>query len=368
MPRINILKEELTSNDWTSLLDQKEKLLQALIDASQSGLKADGRLHSLLYVFLKDFLDLIHSHYPKGAFVKNYGEFASGDAGSAITTFSTSPLQIVREFLLNFEQARIRYPKRSFLDPDFQKVITSGMFGNYSRFMTRLLTNPDELTVQERLDVGQTLLGSPMEFRVDFIQGQPVSARMRFGFEYYPEEMEQAKKVIADFMRKAPDEFKHLSGGADVYRMRDGRWGVFEFNFGGASGTLWPGYYPFEANRIFSKIQAQDTGLIRFLKGLHVKPIQEQRAFILKQKNEKPIWWRLQIEDISQLEWAKELRDLRLDQWRRSKNKAATAEKLRADLRELLEGLGTSGNLDFQRLLETAEYYINSELKRAENP
>ena len=146
----------------------------------------------------------------------------------------------------------------------------------------------------------------------------------------------------------------------------DGEPVVFEWNFGTASGTLEPGYYPFEANEIFSKLSGAKTWFWNFAIEKAGLSAAEQNIFLKTLKNEKPPWWRIQIEDISQLEWAAWLRNQRLIRWASQPNLREKVEDLRSDLDVLFDGLGTSGNLDFGKLRSSADGFINRKLKSNE--
>lgn len=365
MPGMHTFTESIQGQYKVNFEMSRKIILQKLIElTSHSDKQIENKVELEIYEVVAQFLSELRKVFPAGAYVKNFGEFASGDIGNSVTTFSASPKQIVKEFMLWFKQTRSVLRGQSFTSQDFQDYLTQRSYANSTRFVNQLLLKPELLLVQERIDIAETHLGAPMEFRVDFIQGQPVLSRMRFGFEYYPEELKMAEAVVASFMRKAPSSIQTLSGGADVALTRDGRWIIFEFNFGSASGTLRAGYYPFEANQIFSKMQGRDTWLIS--EGLHIsaKTSQEQNQFLRSLKHEKPIWWKTSVDDISQVEWAKWLRDAYLERWLQSSNKSQTAEKVLADIRILLNDLGSVGNLDFQRMYESTEYFVKKQLLR----
>jgi acyl-CoA reductase-like NAD-dependent aldehyde dehydrogenase len=341
---------------------RRRRLLDLLNQAELPGTARDTRdLEISLDLLVGDVLEVIRLQFPQGAYIKNYGEFASGDYGNAITTFNTSSLQTAREFVLWATEIRKKHPNRRLEDPWVIEHLRTRLSANGARFVLQLLLKPQVLLAQERLELLQTQSGQPMEFRVDFIKGEAVGVRMRYGYEYAPAEAEMAKQVLMDFLQKTPPEVRHLSGGADVGFLKNGKAVIFEFNFGGASGTLYPEYYPFEANQIFSYLKGSPTPLLRMAHELLASPIQDQRDFIKSRRNEKPLWWKNMTEDISQLEWARWLRDQHLEKWRKSRLRDVEAtEKLREDLKILLLDQGTSGNLDFRRLYEAADQFLRN--------
>jgi hypothetical protein len=362
MPGVKMYSEFFTKQEKAALEASRLEIVDLMNQGHDGVIKDADQINNKLSLFVSHFLRQVQSKLPRGAYLKNYGEYASGDLGSTVTTFGASPKQITQEFMLWFMQGQKENPNLIYYDAEIQGAVALGAFANYSRFVNALLTAPERLIIQERLDLAQTHLGQTMEFRVDFIYGKPISSRMRFGLEHYPKEMAKAKEVIEEFMAKAPAAIKTLSGGADVALTRDGRWVIFEFNFGGASGSWIAQYYPFESNAMISYLQKKPTWLLQQLDAIARLPIEQQHEFILSRKNEKPLWWRMSVEDISQLEWAKVLRDKMLDRWIRSKNKTAKLEELRTNLHGLLDNLGSNGNLDFQRLMESAEHFIQREL------
>lgn len=368
MPGVASYNQFFTSKELKTINSAREKLFD-LFKQLKHPISEKQKLtfENRLYVFVKDYLDLIQKKSPRGAYVKNYGEYASGDLGSPVTSFSASPKQITQEFLLWYYQAIQTHPGKIFDSRIIQDYLSQRSFSNFTRFVRQLLVEPSVLLIQQNIELAQTQQGATMEFRVDFMNGKAISSRMRFGLEHYPDEMKKAMAVVDDFFAKAPKEIQALSGGADVALTLDGRWIMFEFNFGGTSGTLYAEYYPFESNQIFSYLLGRPTPLLNKLSELSKLSAHEQNEFIKKQKHEKPVWWKFAISEISQLEWAKVLRDEYLKKWSQSANKASEVEELKNNLHELIFELGSHGNMDFKRLLETADDYIQRELDKNNN-
>lgn len=363
MPGTFLMNEALPAEQRKALTLLQLELSQTLQSRSDHLADYQNRVQQKAYILIHTLMNYYRQAYPEGVYFKNYGEYGSGDLGNTATTFASSPKQIASEFALWASEARFKYPKKNFTSEEVQKLFRMAPYSNYVRFVNQLLVGSDKMLIQKKLNMAQTAMGSPMEFRVDFIYGQAVNARMRFGLEYYPEIQEAAMKALNEFMKKAPSQIKGLSGGADVALTKDGRFVIFEFNFGGASGTLSPEYYPFEANRIFSKLQNKKTWLLQELDRVHKLTIAEKRAFILSFKNEKPIWWKTGVQEISQIEWAKELRDLILNDWRAKGSLKATAPETYEHIKALLTDLGRDGNVDFLRLMEASSIYLQQTQK-----
>lgn len=192
---------------------------------------------------------------------------------------------------------------------------------------------------------------------MDFINGVPVFARIRFGNEYYWEECEQAKKVFEQFMQKAPVPIQKMSGGADLAKTTDGRWILIEFNFGTSSGTLTAEYYPFEFNQMVSELTGRPTALLQMLEADFQAGVEVQRHRIQCAKLEKPKWWKSNVNDISKLEYAKWFRDRHIQQFQQNPSPQSATLAIH-DIQLLLEGIGTPGNRDFEQLLLSAKFYF----------
>lgn len=332
--------------------------------------------------FLSDIFKSTRSYFSNGAYFKNFGEFATGDTGTIITSHQSSPRQISMEFVSRFLAARKKWlqfksvyqmmPKVSnsgqgslhgsnsadiLKNLDFRKFILENNWETNTKFVWALLADYEAIMVQKSEQIAKTELGYNQEYRVDFIDGVPVFARIRFGNEYYWDECEQAKKVFEQFMQKAPLSIQKMSGGADLAKTTDGRWILIEFNFGTASGTLAAEYYPFEFNQMIMELTGKPTALIKMLESDFQSGLAAQRQRIMQAKLEKPKWWKTNINEISKLEYAKWFRDRHIKQFQKNptaQNAAATIQNVES----LLQGIGSDGNRDFEQLLISAKFYF----------
>jgi hypothetical protein len=278
----------------------------------------------------------VRKEVPMGAYFKNFGEFGTGDLGNQITTFSSSYKEIADEFLRQFETLLGLRGKEAWTE--MQKQEFSDFGSNGLRFVRDLITSKPDLLVQERVMIAKSELGAPMEFRVDFLQGQPVVVRPRFGSEYQPEGMEKAGKLVEDFFKNAPDRVKVLSGGADVAQLSDGRWVLIEFNFGSESGTLYPGYYPIEYHLYISRLSGKRTEFLSGLDKLVASPIDQQNRYLRSLKHERAVWERTGFEDLSVEDIGKFFRDELLEGWRRRGAPAEEAAGLHKQIDQLFAG------------------------------
>ncbi len=200
-------------------------------------------------------------------------------------------------------------------------------------------------------------------FRVDFIDGESVFGKPRFTDEYLPDEVSEARALIDEFFRRSPEPFQYLSGGADVARLEDGTWRIIEFNTGGNSGTMQPGVWPIDSNLYTSQLLGEPTPLIRDLERKFAADLETQRAHLKSMKQEKELWDKNSLADLSLAELARWYRDRYLDEWR----KAPTAENARLTLQrleQLFREQGSPGNSDLPRLLEGARNHLNLKTKQ----
>ncbi len=304
----------------------------------------------------------VRKEFPSGAFFKNYDEFATADLGIQITSFGSNPDRLAGQFVRRFEAALQRTGDTGeYAASVFQKEMLAEDYETGPKFLNMLLAQPDDLLVQARVDIAKTEMGFNQEFRVDFMDGEAVYSKLRFSHEYMPEEAEQAKRVIDEFFKKAPPEFRHLSGGADVARLPDGRFVIIEFNFGSSSGTLMPRLFPVDSNEFITALQGKSTPFIQKLEGVFASGIEGQRAYLKSLKREKELWFKESFEDLSVAEVGKWLRNRYLQEWAKSPSRESAEETIKK-LQSVFDGLATPGNEDLDNLIRGAKYYIERKL------
>jgi acyl-CoA reductase-like NAD-dependent aldehyde dehydrogenase len=339
---------------------------QLLIHQFNESLKAGKLLSSPQRKELKRALrELIQSlfaqtrkSFPEGAYFKNFGEFATGDFGTQVTTFSTSYKGISDQFLRRFEAA-LESPDRpqSLNDPSYFKVMENDPWEMGTKFIYKFLTHADDMQIQERVRVARTPFGYPKEFRVDFVDGEAVLSRPRFTNEYSPQEIEKSKNLVTDFFAKAPPELKLTSGGADVAFLTDGRMILFEFNFGNASGTLHPGYYPIESQLFFSELKGEPTPYIKQLREIFHQGVAAQQHYLKSLKYERALDWRTGRKDLSVEDIGRYFRDLYLQKWSEAGSHPDEGNKVLAEIDQLFAGYESD---PIRRLKEGAVQYIKN--------
>ncbi|MBF0298089.1 MAG: aldehyde dehydrogenase family protein [Oligoflexia bacterium] len=344
MPR-SITYDELIEKDI--IKEEIEELrikIQKTLLAKQIDNETKKALRSDLKLLVENTLNSIQKYYPAGAFAKNYNESTTGDLGNQIKTFHFNSDNIVDQYMN---------------DVFSQNSDGFTFYHTGTKFINKLINDPDDILFQERVKIAQSDLGFNREIRVDYMDGEPVSARGRYSHEYSREDEEEAMIVLKKFFERAPEEFQHLSGGADLAKLEDGRWVIIEFNTGANSGSVIPFIFPIETNKFVSKLQEKNTPFIEELETVFKSSIKEQRAYLKSYTTEEERWQKFSLKDISQAEIGKYFRDRYLDEWRKDptmKNADETLVKIKA----LFDGMGTKYNRDFPLLVRGAENYLNA--------
>lgn len=370
---------------WRSLADQG-RLPVALIEQVAStkaefervlrrGQTLDTNSRELLRAHLEKLVDQLFQwarrEFPEGVYFKNYSEFATGDLGTGVTSFSTSHQEVVGEFLRRFEQVLSEIRSGAIQGgadlkaPSLRKAIVEGSWESYSKFIFKLLADPQNLQVQSRVTLAQTPLGFAKEFRVDFIDGEAVLARHRFGSEYLPDDAKAAAQVVNAFFKRLPPEFRQLAGGADVAQTTDGRWIVFEWNLGPNSGTLMSGYYPIESHLYFSTLRGEPTPFLQKLHRVHREGVTAEARYLRSLRHEKSVWWRESEQDYSVEDIGKYFRDLHLAEWDRGPKTAESRQEILRQIHVLFEGFQSEA---IQKLRDGASYFVQTRLDSETGP
>jgi hypothetical protein len=324
---------------------------------------------------LKNFFDLVQKVFPRGAYIKNYDELTTGDLGNQITSFHYNLDLLVDQFRqcqLNFN-TYYRYfnPqifKYSFLKENFPR----SYYDTACKFIIKLLFDPSDLLIQERLKVAKTPMEVNLEFRIDFVDSESVNIRPRYTYEYLGNPQQEnslpsdAKKFLNGFFNKLKQvnpNWGLLSGGADVVKLENGEWKIIEFNFGGNSGSMYAGVYPVYANEFMSNLSGVDTALIKEFKNIKNESLENQRNFIAKFQVVEELWYKPSYDKISRTEIVRYLRDLYLDEWSLKykddyKKGKASALELIQHFKKLIEGLHEPHSRQLPQLVEGMEKYF----------
>lgn len=328
-------------------------------------------LRDALKTMVDTYMKAVQERFPKGAFIKNYGECTTGDLGIQITSFHYNLDNIVDQYLAQFgetagelgyyaQQAKRR--GKSMVDDDkFTSQMLLEVYATCTKFVQKLLNSPEDLLAQERMKIGKTPLGFNQEIRVDFMDGEPVTARSRYSHEYLREEEEEAKAVLKAYFDKAPEQLKYLCGGADLVKLEDGSWKVVELNPGPYSGSISARTFPVETHRFVSVLSGANTPFLSKLEAVATSSAAEQNAFLRKLLVEEEKWNKLSLREVSIAEVGKYIRDRLLDGWRLNPTRES-ADALVAHLRAAFDGVNSPTVRDLPLLIRGAEDYLQAKL------
>ena len=279
------------------------------------------------------FFARVHEVFPQGAFIKHVGEFATKDKDAQILSWKADAAALVKDGFRQLARLHKGAGDERLTELELQEVLNSEP-GAAARFMHALLRAPESILVQEKLDIELTAMGFPLEFRVDFVDGEAVRAEPRHSGEYMPEEANQAMRFLNEFFAKAPREFRHLSGGADVMFVKGGKKKFIEFNMGSESEHIDAGAgYPVMPNYYVSQLLGKPTRMIAALNDMAFRPVKEQAEYLTYLDHMLGVsrWG-----DFSAVSYEafRYMRDLRLEAWRKNPTQAAARVILR-DLNQL---------------------------------
>jgi hypothetical protein len=256
------------------------------------------------------FLDASGRGLPHGAFIKHSLGCATFDSQRLITSEKSRAAVLVPSFIESFNKIIARAKdqgEKPLGEAEFWTLLLAES-GHWPIFVYDLVYNPTRIIVQEAIEIASTARGVPMEFRVDFIDGEPVLVCPRHSQEILPAEAKQAENALGDFFSAAPLSYRYLSGGADVAITTEGKVRLIEFNFGAESGFMENGV---QANRYASILQGKPTPLIKSLRKIFYAPLAAQHAFLREVSNS--VLAHPQVNDeIHVYEW---LRDRYLQVW-----------------------------------------------------
>lgn len=275
----SLLAAELPVNGKNFFTANKEALDGVRISLTD-GKDVPPLTASTLTARLQAFFDAANKRFPEGAFLKQIDEAGTADYGGLITSFNSNPDRMVA----NYVQAVAKIRKMPGFEnmpansPRFLKKMIN-LESQEAEFVHKFLFDPKNIMVQRKMNLAKTPLGAPMEFRVDFMDGEAVRSLARHTSEYLPEQAAAAEKALNEFFKKAPKEYRYLSGGADVAFTADGTPVIIEFNFGAESWFIMPSYDPVVANLYLSGIFGTRP-IIRDLRRVTAKPHEEQVRFL----------------------------------------------------------------------------------------
>lgn len=348
---------------------KKENVLGPRFDASQKALERSvdqyisagkplnaaqvSELQSNVAQFVQEIFVAVRQRFPQGAYLKNFDDFATADLGTQITSFSTNPAHVAQQFVMRLNEILVN--KRT--GTDLFKAFDENPYEMGSKFVLYALKKADPIIVQVREEIAKTSQGQNLEFRVDFLDGETLHSKPRFSREYYPREAAEAAQFLTEFFAKAPPELRHLSGGADVARTKDGRWIIIEFNFGSSSGTWMPKYFILDSHETISKLQGFDTPLLSHLKKTVERGPESTIALFRSLKLHREPWNKKSLEDLSAVELGRWIRDYYLQRWSNAGSPESTAKSVLEEIHRVLTSRGEVGE-DLQKIIDGASEYV----------
>ena len=400
MPRTLSFERIAFPPDLLMKRDAVRAQMNELLEQGEFPIDIDnGQLRRHMIELVHGVMQAVQQVFPHGAYLKNYDECTTGDLQIQIKSFHYDAERMVDQFIEHFfndpymfgpvwrpstgSQSGGRSVINSACEPlasdTIKALLRRHVYATATKVIHCMLTDWGRIVASQRLDIAQSDLGFNREVRVDFIDGEPVNARCRYSHEYHPDDLEEAKRVVREFFRRArrlemmPDfegvsteGLQLLCGGADLARLEDGTWKMIELNAGPYSGSGTPYVFPVEANQLISNLQGRNTWLIDDLERVFSCTPEKQNEVLAKRKNVEELWNKYSLNDISAAEIAKYLRNRYLDDWRQD----PTSERAQATLDALkraFANVGTDENRDLPLLIRGAETYINGVLEKREN-
>ncbi len=265
-----------------SVISEISVLQAALTQAREEKIKLDEQTIIALNHIVQRFLRNSAEQYPDGAFIKHILAACTYSKNRLIRSQPSSSKQIVDEFVRVFEWtvaegARVNgeFSAGGLSFEGLQDYLVAEG-SHWPAFVYDLIFNPKRIIVQKGINIGKTPAGFPLEFRIDFLDGEPVLACLRHSWEFLPVEIERVKTALRDFFVSAGFPYHYLSGGADIAITEEGKVRLIEFNFGAESGFMNIGV---RANLYASELQGKATPLIALLEATFQQALPEQIAF-----------------------------------------------------------------------------------------
>lgn len=305
---------------FSDLVDQQlldsntfEKKRKSILTAIDQALKNGTPISQLpelkndLIQMIESFMAGVKKQFKQGAFIKNFGEFATGDSGLQIRSDHYNSSEITQLFLdkLTATQKSNTPFKDGLQSTELQNLMRATSGETASPFLIKLITDPSRILAQEKVDILKTKQGFPMEFRASIRHGVCMAVWIRHSvFEYYGEYYPAVQNLILKFFENAPPEFKRLSGGFDVIFVQDPLTNkptpkIIEFNAGPADGFVIPSILPIETNVAKSNLMGKPTPLIAMLNDLHARGPTAELDYLKTLKKGIEIYPKNSIDDLS---------------------------------------------------------------------
>jgi hypothetical protein len=213
-------------------------------------------------VFLEKLQAKLDEKFPKGYFVKGIQDFNTGG------NLPTNKVNF-RKMYEGYHKEFVPYEKKVGQNQDLLRAhpFQSG------RMLNDLLTNPESVIIQERMDLKKwTEKKLPIhkqpfqEFRVHVVHGKVVPGASSHRWSLLKnltdrKALHGAEKFAQDLFDNVPDNIKkNMAYSPDIVQMTDGSFKVIELNVGGNSGFLHRN--PLAANKMVEAVTGRETNAL----------------------------------------------------------------------------------------------------------
>ena len=211
--------------------------------------------------FLEAVIAAAKSDFEPGAFFKGKNDYATRESDGIFMSSSMDPTAMAKAYAADLKGLAAGYGRKAIPNDDVDEWMDDA-YTAAATMTHHLLAHPEDVLVQQKLDLAKTDAGNLMEFRVDVFDGHVVNASFRYGLEFHPDEAAGAGKMVQKFFDKAPKGDRYFTGGLDVAMLKDGTFKIIETNPGTQSSFIDSGTYPISGNLAVSKFLGHPTPLL----------------------------------------------------------------------------------------------------------
>ena len=293
---------QLNQASWfnESYFDQQKKALtDSILELTDTSKQS---IEKKLVQFIIYFEKSLKQQYPMGVHIKHVLGCYTVDSATILTADTIQPSVLAYALLRKIQvigSTDLATIRRHLLnETDLRPLI-----------IFECLFSPDNIILTQHIEIKQTSLGYPIEFRVDSLDFEGVVVRRRHPstepiFDYEKEIF----SIVRALKNKLPQPFQYMSGGIDLALTTDNRWILLDVNPAGDSGFLMPGLL---YNDFISKLIGKSSPLIKTMNRVSLQSTKIQHDFLMHLPH--TILADPAINDIEEI--ALYLRDLKLMCW-----------------------------------------------------
>ena len=297
--------------------------------------------------YLSHVIEKSNAEYESGAFIKGKDDYATREGDAIFTTGSMQPGKMALEYIKKLRSFVEESKKRTPIEPDRLDLYFRDDATPPAVMTHNLIMHPEDVLIQQKLDIAKTDADNLMEFRVDVFDGHVVNSSFRYGLEYFPEEAQGAGKMVQRFFNRAPKAARYFTGGLDVCMLKDGTFKIIETNPGAQSSFINAATYPISANEALSKLLGKRTPLLKKLDEIYSNGPTAQVQFLMT-LGVREADGLTSIRDITKFDFLSWLRDRYLDEWTRTPTEENRKKTLRQMRKVAKLGGVKKGDDDFE--------------------